>query len=354
MRRTCAGLRALVLVLAISGCDSSTEPDSGPTGPNGVFILNEGAFLAQNAELSFFDPDAGTVTGNLYTSANDGETLGDVANAMTLFDGRLYVVVNNSSRVEVLDVLTQRSVGRISLPGLPRHMVVVRPGKAYVTMQDSTVAIVDPGSFTYVRSITTGTFPEGIVYANGRVFVMNGGFGAGNTIAVIDETADSVVSMIETPRGPAYAAVGPDGRVYVVCTGYTDFTGSGQDTPGAVLAIDPATAMVVDSLTIEGHPGKFALDDQGSLFLLGPGAYPATPVWRLTTSPSLSVLTSSLIDGSFYGIGVHSRRQEVLLADAGTFVTNGRVLVHAYDGAQRRVLTHGIGIAPSMFLVTGE
>ena len=344
----------LIVVLSVPACDTSTEPGPVASGPNGVFILNEGSFLSGNAEVSFHDPASGTTAGNLYAAANPGLTLGDVANAMVVDGERMYIVVNNSSRIEVMDVSTQRSLGRIALPGLPRQMAIGPDGRGYVTMQDSTVAVLDLQALTVVRSITTGPFPDGVVRAGNRIFVLNSGFGSGRTVSVIDGSADSVIATITTPDGPSYGALGPDGRVYVVCTGSTDYSDPSNDTPGALLVIDPASMQIVDSLTISGHPGKFAMDSEGTMFLLGPGAYPSTPVWKLRTVPSIEVVSSGLIQGNYYGIGLHERRREVFLADAGSFVTNGRVLVYSYTGEAVRTLTTGIGIAPNGFIVVGE
>ncbi len=351
-RNVCAAAALWFSVLL--GCDNATDPEPVLTGPNGVFILNEGAFRAGNAELSFLDDETGTVTGNLYASANNGQTLGDVANAMAMFEGRLFIAVNNSLRIDVIDATSHQSYGRIALPGLPRQIVVANERKAYVTMQDSTVAIIDPGTFSYVRSITTGPIPDGIIRAGGRIFVLNSGFGSGSSITVMDEASDSIIATIGTPMGPTHAAMAGDGRFLVVCTGFSDWSDPTNDTHGAVLLIDAAALAIIDSLTIEGHPGKLAVDASGTVFLLGPGQFPATPVWKLETSPSLRVISQSFIDGSFYGIGIHEERQEIMLADAGSFVTNGRVLIYDDSGTLRRTLTSGIGIAPASFLITGQ
>ena len=346
-----AGAMVCVLILVLAGCDTATEPAPGGTGSDGVFILNEGAYLAGNAELSFYDISTGTVSGNLYSAANDGATLGDVANAMVRQGERLIIAVNNSARLDIVDILTHRSLGRIQLPGLPRQIAVAGSDKAYVTMQDSTIAIVDLQQMSYVRSISTGPFPDGVVRTQGRVFILNSGFGSGSSISVIDEASDSVVATIRTPDGPTYAALGPDGRIYTVCTGRSDFSDPSNDTPGAVLVIDPASFQIVDSLSIDGHPGKFVLDSMGSIYILGPGPYPSTPVWKLESVPSLRIVTTSLVEGSFYGIGINEGRKELYLADAGSFQTNGSVVITALDGSGRSVLNSGIGIAPHAFIV---
>jgi hypothetical protein len=60
------------------------------------------------------------------------------------------------------------------------------------------------------------------------------------------------------------------------------------------------------------------------------------------------------IDGAFYGIGIYPARQELYLADAGNFTTNGKVYIYSYDGTRKHELSSGIGIAPNSVLVVEE
>ena len=347
-------LSLLFLFVGLAGCDSTTDPQPDDETAPGVYILNEGAFQAGNAELSYYDPVSGTVEGNLYTRSNDGATLGDVANHMVADGDRLLIVVNNSRRIEVIDRTTRRSVGRIATVGLPRRICVLPGDRAYVSMQDSTVSIIDLKALVVTGSITVGAYPEDVVASGEHAFVMNSGFGSGESISVIHIGSDSVVARIATPSGPQYGHVAGDGTVFVVCSGSFDFGNPSNERPGAILAVDPISFIVVDSLQVDGHPGKFVLGPDGTLYLLGPGAYPSTPVQTYATSPSLRLLDGALVEGAFYGIGIHHERGELYLSEAGDFVTNGRVLVHRFDGVAVVTLESGIGIAPNSFVVAGQ
>ena len=67
-----------------------------------MLVLNEGNFQFSNASLTFYDPIADTVCNNLFYKVNDAP-LGDVGESMTLVDGKLYIVVNNSNLIYKVD-----------------------------------------------------------------------------------------------------------------------------------------------------------------------------------------------------------------------------------------------------------
>ncbi|OGU73104.1 MAG: hypothetical protein A3G43_04010 [Ignavibacteria bacterium RIFCSPLOWO2_12_FULL_56_21] len=347
-------IRTLILCSAavfifMNGCDTRSSVASMPLPSHGVYILNEGTYQSRNAEISFYDPTSGTVYGNLYAAANADQALGDIANDIQVADGKLFIVVNYSRKVEVIAVGTNRKIASIPMIGEPRYIRIVSPTKAYVTNMDSTVSVLDLGTWTEVRRIRVGDYPEGILMAGNKLFVLNGGFGSGGTISVISVDADSVIATVATPDGPSYGVAGNDGRLYISCTGYSEYGHPENDTPGGVIVIDPVSLTVVDSLAIQGHPGKLAIDSLNTLYVLALSSTGSSSVWKIVTGPHVSVLNHALVSGSFYGIGIHATRGELYLADAGDYVTPGRVAIHTLNGTFVRGLRSGIGVAPNGF-----
>lgn len=336
---------ALALGTLVIGCHFATTPTS--TTGFGVYVLNEGAYGQGNAELSYYSYGDNTVQQNVFSSANPGMVLGDVANHMVLSAGRLYVVVNNSNKIEIINAFDQTSVATVHLARSPRELAIIAPDKAYVTNMDSTVSVLDIGTRQVTRDIVVGPFPEGIVQTGGKAYVGVSGFGSGRTVAVVDVQADTLLTSIPVPDGPAYLVAGPDGRVYVSCVGASDYQNPANDTNGHLIAIDVSTDTVVDSLEIQGHPGKLVLGSAGMAYLIGPGSFAGGPIWKVDLG-ALSSVVPDFIPGTYYGVGVDTVAGKIFVGDANGFSGSGMVSI--YDDAVRKLGEFESGIGPSWFV----
>ena len=105
---------AILFHVAFTGCmewDYGETEEFNATG-TGLFITNEGNFQYGNATLSYYDPSTDEVQNEVFFRAN-GYKLGDVAQSMTIYDNKGWVVVNNSHVIFAIDLETFKEVGRI-------------------------------------------------------------------------------------------------------------------------------------------------------------------------------------------------------------------------------------------------
>ena len=100
-------LAFLFMAVAMASCMKwdYVDPEEIKTGGQGLFIINEGNFQYGNASLCYYDPDTKEVQTEVFLRAN-GFKLGDVAQSMTVRDGRGWIVVNNSHVIFALDADT--------------------------------------------------------------------------------------------------------------------------------------------------------------------------------------------------------------------------------------------------------
>jgi hypothetical protein len=304
----------------------------------GVFIVNEGNFGRGNASLSYYDLNANHVYADVYTAVNN-RALGDVANEMLIRGDRGYIIVNNSQKIEVIDLSTNLQVGTIATgPGSsPYDMAFVSDSLALVTdLYGNQVLKVDLSALAVTGSIPVGDNPEGIAVKGGRAFVANSGFGFGRTLSVIDLGSMAVIKTLSVADNPVSVMDTPGGMMYVVCGGsYGDFNDLTDDTPSKIMIVDPSALEVADSILIGGHASRMAIGADGI------GYVPKeTEVVRIDARSN--TLTGRFVGGSFYGVGVESVSGDVYLADPKSYIQPGEVVVYSSTGIERTRFTAGI------------
>ncbi len=199
------------------------------TGTAEMYILSEGLFNQNNSSLARYSFNRQRCTNN-YFSANNQRGLGDTANDIAIYGNKIYVVVNVSSTVEVIDFPTGKSIRQISMlrdNGSSRQprAIAFDKDKAYICSYDGTVARIDTTSLEIEEIVTVGRNAEDICVQNGKLYVSNSGGldysgpGVDTTVSVIDITTFKETKKIEVGPNPGKILPGLEEAVYVVTRG---------------------------------------------------------------------------------------------------------------------------------------
>ena len=314
---------ALCLVGWIA-CDHTPPPvNPSPSLENpGFFILNEGNFQRGNASLSFFDRSTDTLFDGVYEGVNQ-ENLGDVLQSMSFFEGRAYLVVNNSQKIEVVDPLTLESLGRIDGMTSPRYFLGINPQKAYVSdLFAGALSVIDLENQSVMGKIELPGWTERMALVGNTALICNYDQ---PYLYLVDVQEDEITDSIAIgPRGEGIV-VDKRGKVWV-STG----AGISNNDPGALYEIDPQTWRVVQELRFPmgAAPSELQINAQGdSLFWLNQGVFAMNV--QATALPTEPLIPE---DGLFYGLGVDPASGDVLVADAIDFVQRGVILRHSSAG----------------------
>ena len=211
----------LVVVLIMVGCDSSSTSSSEPENSSWVFVANEGDFFGNNGYVTMIDE-----FGNQF----DSEVLGDVVQALAVYEDKLIVSVNNSQKLIVFDI-TDSGISNpqeILTDGMsPRELIVI-DDKLYFGAWDPDYNVYQttPGflkvlsleSFEIESTIDVGIMPEGLLYNSNCLWVANSGE---STVNKIDIYTNSIVETIDVGNGPQNL-VSSNGDIYISRRFYDD------------------------------------------------------------------------------------------------------------------------------------
>ena len=348
-------LAAAVLV----GCNPNEgqNPDENfvPYG-DGVFILCEGSYGAGNASLWFYNPTSGEVIADVFGKANEA-MLGDVGQSLYMYNGLLFVVVNNSGVVWVLDRTTGKVKASFENLTSPRFVAIDNSGtKGYISqLYTNEIITFDPRTLTQTGTITLENVvsSEQMAVVGDKLFVAS--WSNDHKITVLDTTTNKQITTFEVGVQPYSMVVDKNNTLWVVCDGGNEYStlpeGVTMEAP-SLWRINTETLAATKTQTFEAG-GYF----RSRLAINGPGdtlyfIYDA--VWAIDVAtgklPSEPLIT---IEGwGQYGLDVDPTSGDIYIADAKDYVSNGEVARYGADGVLKT--TFEVGLLPSKFAFFGE
>jgi YVTN family beta-propeller protein len=340
------------LLIVFQACDHDPSPQV-PAGSAGYFVVNEGGFGNSNTSISFYDRAANTMTNDVFAKKN-GRALGDQTESITVFEGKAYVVVQHSAKIEVINADDYSSLNTISDNiESPRYLLPISSTKAYVSDWgdgfSGSVKVIDLGNMTVTKSITTGKGPNEMVLKDGKVYVANsGGFDNDNTISVIDISSDAVTSTINVGDNPNSLRFDKDGNLWVLGAGKfaynedysVDVANSTKSTISKVVNGTETTRLSIDDIAYPGAAHLNINKGGDKLFYIFDGA-----VYSLANNASTAPATSLIGDKYYYGLAVDPITDEIIACEAPDFSSPGAV--YTYSPAGALVRSFQVGIAPN-------
>ena len=332
----------LALLLLFAACDKTDPP--GQPDPidfsRGIFVLNEGNFNWGNASLDFIDAE-GELHEKVFQGANDAP-LGDVGQSIEAFGGDLFVVVNNSGKVERLngaDLKVRRTLTGFTSP---RSMELLSSEKAYVTdLYADAISVVHPQTGASLGEIAVGGWTEDLLAVGGKTFVAQMGT---DQVLVVDNGTDALVDSFYVGREPNSMVVDAQGFVWALCSGGL------QEERARLVRFDAGTYAVErafdfpDSLS---SPGNLAIDPSGQeLYFLNGDVY-AMAV-SATALPAQPLIAAG--DRVLYHLEVDGRTGNVFVTDAVDYVQRGHLLEYNAGGDLLRQWNTGIIPGDLLFL----
>ena len=340
-------LNSCYLLLATSYLTTSCKSDKPNVRPensaitlasnaSNVLVVNEGNFQFGNASVSYLNGQSGQITSDIFNQKNN-RAIGDVAQSATYWQNRVYVVVNNSQKIEVLDSKTFLSIGSISGFVSPRYMLPVSNRKAYVSdLYANAISVVDLASLSIIKTIPCNGWTEKMIFHLGKVYVTNYWQ---PYLYLIDPLTDTKSDSIYIGKGAQSIVADKNDQLIISCGGYRI-----PQSDSKIVFLNPTTKSISKTIAFaDNNPSELAINATKDTIY-----YLKTDVFRIPiTAQNTENAFIQAGARKWYGLGVDPVSNQVFVSDAVDYVQKGKVYIFSSSGTE--LAKFDAGINPNSF-----
>lgn len=322
--------------------DNDTEivEDVSIISGTGVFILNEGNFQWGNASLSFYKYSNESVTSDVFFDANN-RPLGDVAQSLCIYDNKLYITVNNSGKIEVVNPVDCKSIATITGLTSPRYFLGINSSKAYVSdMAAGNISVINLNNYLKTTSINCNGSTEEMIFYNDKVYVSNT---TKEYIYIIDVSVDKITDSIKTVYAPNSMVIDKNNCLWVISMGNYS-----PEICGSLQKINLSNNNNELTLNFDipfNIWNKIKINKSlDTLYFLN------NDIFSMSINDNILPTQAFIEHGNknFYGLGIDKQTGNIYVSDAIDYVQKGTVLVYSSKG--NLLKNFKAGIIPSSFL----
>lgn len=325
-----------VLSLILLSCEKTPVNNPVPLiqQGKGVFIINEGNYGGGNGSVSYYRTDSNKIYNDIFNTVNH-RPLGDVCQAMYIYDNKGYIIVNNSQKIEIVDINNFQSTATISGLTSPRCFLPVNAAKAYVSdMYSNSISIINLVSDSKSGVIPCHGSTEEMLILSNKVYLANT---EKEYLYIIDPATDRITDSIHLSYGPVSVKSDKNNKLWVMCMGnYRD------NTAACLYRIAPESKTIEKSYPfptylnvwnkIKMNPGKDTLYfTNGSIFRM------SIADSNLPPDPFINSAGRN-----FYGMGIDPGTGNVYVSDAIDYVQKGKIYIFSANGSLLKSFNAGI------------
>lgn len=331
--------------------------------PSGIYLVNQGNQGSNKARLDFLNFHNGFYIRDVFTEYNPEvvKGLGDTGNDVQVYKGKVFVAVNGSHKVEIMDAYTMKRLAQVDVPNC--RFIAFDGNCAYVTSyvakdkealktQKGALYCIDLDTYKVTGQVTVGYQPEQLVIRDGKAYVANsGGYVAGNdnTVSVVDLKSMKVEYNIEVAVNLELMLVDAEGTIWVSSRGnYVDVSSTLNYLvkKGDKYELGGSVNVPVSSMALAGD----------KIYVIGLTYIP--PTWTPTTTYNIvNAKTRELESGSFitdgtesdiataFTVTVNPGNGDIYVTDAKDYVSSGTL--HCYTGSGKHKWSVRTGDIPA-------
>jgi hypothetical protein len=302
-----------LFLLALSCTPKEIGPQAvNPSSPGEirgrkVILINQGNFGRGGSSISVYVPSLKKHYPAVYSGANEGNTIGDVAQSMVSYNQHYLTVVNGSAYIAVMDTGTFEFLDSIKGAYNAPVYAAIFNNRAFATdLFTGSLWTIDLTSKTVTVSVPLPAPGSRIMTWNGLIAVA-----AGDQLVLVDGGTANVDTMIELSSTLDRMRIAPDSTLWVMCEG-------NSSEPGELIRIRPDLSIDF-TFSLPGEGARFLSINQqnGRILVKLPGG-----IYTLVNDNTLNFQLKKLIDltnENVYALDVDPWTGDIYMADALDF-----------------------------------
>ena len=328
----------------------SCKKESYPVGPPisygaKVFVVCEGSLGNGNAQLDLYDALKDSCYQNAFEQVN-GFPLGDVFQSMNFIDGKYFLCINNSDKIQVMDTLLH-SITTIGI-AKPRYIVPVANNKAFVSsLFGNDVYVMNTSSFQIEDTIQLPfKNSEGMLVVDNDVWVC-----AWDTANESLYKINAITHLVEDSfsigvSAPQEIILDNENKAWVL---------SGNVTKGksaALSRVDLATKQVLQTYSFPSTADVIkpvfnnAKDTLYFIEVNYKGGTNNNGIYRMNIHDNqlpTQAFIPALPNQYFWALGISPWNGDVYVGDPKGFIQKGSVTIYGTDGLAKKKFACGVG-----------
>ncbi len=163
---------AVIAMMTFNSCSDDNDSDKEIPLDYRMIVLSEGTYGKATAEVAVIGRD-NVVKNNVFNTVND-RPLGDVAQSCTLINGKLYITLNNSAKIEVVNAKDFKQIETIlddKKEKKPQYVVQISKTEALVSDLGNKISIINTESDSWKETIDIEASSSRLLKVGNKVLI---------------------------------------------------------------------------------------------------------------------------------------------------------------------------------------
>ncbi len=348
----------VVAILGWIGCEKKPPKDDEEVKTINndlrLYIANEGNYGSGNSSLSLYYLNSEKVFNNVFEK-NNNEALGDVLNDIALVNNNLWLVVNNSNKIEIIDTFNHKKIHSINI-SQPRNITILDATRVLITsMYFNKLYVVNTNNYQIEKTII---FPypnvENLVVHQQFAYVCNWDTACNKIYKVNIETLNIEDSLSIPYKAPQSICIDKENHLWVL-------SGNIYSNVTSRLTVLDLNGSIIKQFQFPNNADLIKLKTNASkdvIYFLGVdyqnnGNNPYNGVFKLpiqaTEIPSKAFIMATTLQ-YFWDYSINPTNNDIFISDPKGFIQKGDVLIYNDAGNYKSQFETSIGTGKLFFM----